>query len=126
MAGSYNDGQVWVAELVGTTVLCVLGLGGIANAVLPGTKGHGIGFLGIAFCFGWGVFLSLQFVGHISGTYHNVKHVREEETGFDLFLKLGSNIKLPFAISMQEEFARLASSSKSCFGTFLRTKQLYI
>ncbi|KAH9540132.1 hypothetical protein CY35_15G094200 [Sphagnum magellanicum] len=70
MAGSYNDGQVWVAELVGTTVLCVLGLGGIANAVLPGTKGHGIGFLGIAFCFGWGVFLSLQFVGHISGFYN--------------------------------------------------------
>jgi glycerol uptake facilitator-like aquaporin len=67
--GSYNDGQVWVAEqLVGTTVFCVLGLGGIANAVLPGTKGHGIGFLGIAFCFGWGVFLALQFMGRISGT----------------------------------------------------------
>jgi len=38
--------------------------------------------------------------------------------------KLGSNIKLPFAISMQEEFARLASSSNSCFETFLRTNQL--
>ncbi|CAK9193604.1 unnamed protein product [Sphagnum troendelagicum] len=68
--GSYNDGQVWVAELVGTTVFCVLGLGGIANAVLPGTKGHGIGFLGIAFCFGWGVFLALQFMGRISGFYN--------------------------------------------------------
>ncbi len=66
--GVYNEGQVWVAELVGTTVFCILGLGGIANAILPGTKGHGIGFLGIAFCFGWGVFLALQFMGHISGT----------------------------------------------------------
>lgn len=66
--GVYNEGQVWMAELVGTTVFCILGLGGIANAVLPGTKGHGIGFLGIAFSFAWGVFLALQFMGHISGT----------------------------------------------------------
>ncbi|CAK9222294.1 unnamed protein product, partial [Sphagnum troendelagicum] len=66
--GVYNEGQVWVAELVGTTVFCILGLGGIA--ILPGTKGHGIGFLGIAFCFGWGVFLALQFMGHISGFYN--------------------------------------------------------
>lgn len=64
----YSDGQVFAAELLGTTTMCVVGLGGIANAVLPGTKGHGIGFLGIAFCFGLGVFLPLQFVGHISGT----------------------------------------------------------
>jgi hypothetical protein len=66
--GGYSEQQVWVAELVGTTVFTFIGLGGIANAVLPGTKGHGIGFLGIAFCFGLGVFLPLQFIGHISGT----------------------------------------------------------
>lgn len=63
----YSEGQVFAAELFGTATMCVVGLGGIANAVLPGTKGHGIGFLGIAFCFGLGVFLPLQFVGHISG-----------------------------------------------------------
>lgn len=63
----YSHGHVFVAEVVGTATMCVIGLGGIANAVLPGTKGHGIGFLGIAFCFGFGVFLPLQFIGHISG-----------------------------------------------------------
>ncbi|KAG0556456.1 hypothetical protein M758_11G053400 [Ceratodon purpureus] len=63
----YSGGQVFAAELCGTAMMCVVGLGGIANAVLPGTKGHGIGFLGIAFCFGLGVFLPLQFLGHISG-----------------------------------------------------------
>lgn len=65
---AYSERQVFAAELVGTAIMCVVGLGGIANAVLPGTKGHGIGFLGIAFCFGLGVFLPLQFVGQISGT----------------------------------------------------------
>ena len=64
---TYSDAQVFSAELLGTATMCVVGLGGIANALLPGTKGHGIGFLGIAFCFGLGVFLPLQFVGHISG-----------------------------------------------------------
>ena len=65
---TYGEGQVFAAELLGTATMCAVGLGGVANAVLPGTKGHGIGFLGIAFCFGLGVFLPLQFVGHVSGT----------------------------------------------------------
>lgn len=70
----YSHGHVFVAEVVGTATMCVIGLGGIANAVLPGTKGHGIGFLGIAFCFGFGVFLPLQFIGHISGTLPPSSH----------------------------------------------------
>jgi glycerol uptake facilitator protein len=63
----YTDLQVFVVELVGTTIGVFFGLGGIANALLPGTKGHGFGLMGIGICFGWGVFVSVQALGHISG-----------------------------------------------------------
>ncbi len=65
----YNHSQVWLAEFVGTTILVLLGLGGVANGVLPGTKGHGFGILGVALSFALGIFIAQQCVGHISGTY---------------------------------------------------------
>ena len=64
----YNDSQVFLAEVVGTFLFIVIGNGGICNALLPGTKGHGIGYLGIGMNFGLAVFIPLQCVGHISRT----------------------------------------------------------
>nr|QJD39001.1 major intrinsic family protein [Zygnema circumcarinatum] len=64
MASDY--GKLFVAEFVGTFLLVLLGNGAICNTLLPGTKGHGFGFLGIAAGFAFGVFIPLQMVGHIS------------------------------------------------------------
>ncbi|CAK9874050.1 unnamed protein product, partial [Sphagnum jensenii] len=66
----YNHSQVWLAEFVGTTILVLLGLGGVANGVLPGTKGHGFGILGVALSFALGIFIAQQCVGHISGFFN--------------------------------------------------------
>lgn len=68
---AYNEVQLFIVELVGTALSVLFGLGAIANALLPGTKGHGFGFMGIAPCFGFGVFVALQAVGHVSGKWCN-------------------------------------------------------
>eukprot|EP00243_Klebsormidium_subtile_P002952 TRINITY_DN16038_c0_g1_i1.p1 TRINITY_DN16038_c0_g1~~TRINITY_DN16038_c0_g1_i1.p1 ORF type:complete len:387 (+),score=82.92 TRINITY_DN16038_c0_g1_i1:244-1404(+) len=64
---AYNEVQLFVVELVGTALSVLFGLGAVANALLPGTKGHGFGVMGIALCFGFGVFVAVQAVGHVSG-----------------------------------------------------------
>ncbi len=43
-------------EIMGTATLVLLGVGVVANALLPGTKGHGGGWLLINFGWGLGVF----------------------------------------------------------------------
>lgn len=61
----------FVAELVGTALLLLLGGGVVANVVLAGTKGHASGWLVI--CTGWGlaVTLAVYAVGTISGGHLN-------------------------------------------------------
>lgn len=66
----YNYGQIFAAELLGTAAIVFFGDGSVANAILPGTKGHGLGFMGIAFGFGWGVFVAIQCFAHISGNFN--------------------------------------------------------
>lgn len=47
---------VFISELVGTAVLITLGVGVVANVVLPKTKGNSGGWIVIAFGWGLGVF----------------------------------------------------------------------
>lgn len=63
--------EVFVAELVGTALLILLGNGVVANVVLKGTKGHDAGW--IVICAGWGfaVFVAVACVGEISGAHLN-------------------------------------------------------
>jgi glycerol uptake facilitator protein len=46
-------GQVFIAEVIGTGLLLLLGAGVVANVILPGTKGFNAGWLTINF--GWGL-----------------------------------------------------------------------
>lgn len=61
----------FVAELVGTALMIVIGNGVVANVVLPKTKGHGGGLLAI--CFGWGlaVFVAVYATASVSGAHLN-------------------------------------------------------
>lgn len=61
----------FVAELIGTSLLVVIGNGVVANVVLPKTKGHGGGLLAI--CFGWGlaVFIGVYATASVSGAHLN-------------------------------------------------------
>ena len=63
--------EVFVAELVGTALLILLGNGVVANVVLKETKGHDAGW--IVICAGWGfaVFVAVACVGKISGAHLN-------------------------------------------------------
>lgn len=57
-------------EIMGTATLVLLGVGVVANALLPGTKGHGGGWLLINFGWGLGVFAGV-FVAWGSGAHIN-------------------------------------------------------
>lgn len=61
----------FVAELLGTAMLIVIGNGVVANVVLPKTKGNGGGLLAI--CFGWGlaVFVGVYTTASVSGAHLN-------------------------------------------------------
>ena len=59
----------FVAELVGTAILIVFGDGVVANVVLKGTKGHGGGWIVIAFGWGMGVFVAVFTVAAYSGAH---------------------------------------------------------
>ena len=52
-------GSIFLAELVGTAVLILLGCGVVANVVLKGTKGNGGGWLLINFGWGFAVFIGV-------------------------------------------------------------------
>eukprot|EP01023_Acetabularia_acetabulum_P008001 TRINITY_DN13489_c0_g2_i1.p1 TRINITY_DN13489_c0_g2~~TRINITY_DN13489_c0_g2_i1.p1 ORF type:complete len:459 (-),score=72.38 TRINITY_DN13489_c0_g2_i1:175-1551(-) len=53
-------------ECMGTFMAIYLGETIIANEILPGTKGHELGFGWVAFGFGMAFFLAIQFFGYIS------------------------------------------------------------
>ncbi|TDO26950.1 MIP/aquaporin family protein [Sediminibacterium goheungense] len=63
--------SIFLAELIGTAVLIIIGNGVVANVVLPKTKGHGGGLLAI--CFGWAlaVFIAVYMTGSVSGAHLN-------------------------------------------------------
>ncbi len=63
--------QNYVAELVGTAMLVLLGNGVVANVVLRRTKGHASGWIVIATGWGLAVAMSVYAVGRISGAHIN-------------------------------------------------------
>jgi len=61
----------FVAELIGTTIVVVLGNGVVANVLLRQTKGHGSGWIVITFGWGMGVFVGVFCVSKYSGAHLN-------------------------------------------------------
>jgi glycerol uptake facilitator protein len=65
------DLQHFVAELIGTAILIVLGNGVVANVVLNKTKGSGSGWIVITFGWGMAVFVAVFCVTRYSGAHLN-------------------------------------------------------
>ena len=63
--------QAFVAELVGTMILVILGDGVVANVVLRRTKGNQGGWIVITTGWGLAVALAVYCVGRISGAHLN-------------------------------------------------------
>ena len=61
----------FLAELIGTAILIVLGNGVVANVVLQKTKGHGSGWIVIAWGWGLAVFVGVFCVAKYSGAHLN-------------------------------------------------------
>lgn len=61
----------FVAEIVGTALLILLGDGVVANVVLPRTNGHGGGWIVITFGWAMAVFVAVFAVAGISGAHLN-------------------------------------------------------
>ncbi len=61
----------FVAEIVGTALLLLLGDGVVANVVLKGTKGANSGWIVITLGWGMAVFLAVFVVGAFSGAHIN-------------------------------------------------------
>jgi glycerol uptake facilitator protein len=65
-----NLGVLFLAELVGTAMLVLLGCGVVANVALTKTKGFGGGFLLVNFGWGFAVFAGV-IVAYASGAHIN-------------------------------------------------------
>ena len=63
--------STFVAEIVGTAVLILLGNGVVANVLLKRTKGEGSGWLVITTAWGVAVFVAVAMVAPISGAHIN-------------------------------------------------------
>jgi len=63
--------STFVAEMVGTAVLILLGNGVVANVLLKRTKGEGSGWLVITTAWGAAVFVAVAIVAPISGAHIN-------------------------------------------------------
>lgn len=61
----------FIAELLGTLLLVLLGNGVVANVVLARTKGHGAGWIVITFGWGMAVFVGVFCTGTFSGAHLN-------------------------------------------------------
>lgn len=61
----------FIAEIVGTAVLILLGNGVVANVLLSGTKGHASGWIVITFGWGMAVFVAVFAVAAFSGAHIN-------------------------------------------------------
>ncbi len=63
--------DIFVAEVIGTALLVLLGDGVVANVVLKGTKGNNGGWLLITTGWGLAVALAVYSVGRVSGAHLN-------------------------------------------------------
>ncbi len=61
----------FIAEIIGTALLLLLGNGVVANAVLSNTKGNGSGWIVITFGWGMAVFVGVFAVAPFSGAHIN-------------------------------------------------------
>ena len=61
----------FVAEIIGTAILIILGGGVVANVVLKNTKGNNSGWIVITFGWGLGVFVAVFIVSRFSGAHIN-------------------------------------------------------
>lgn len=61
----------FIAELIGTALLLLLGSGVVANVILSETKGHGSGWIVISAGWGMAVFIAVACVGPHSGAHIN-------------------------------------------------------
>lgn len=61
----------FMAELIGTALLLLLGVGVVANVVLTGTKGNNSGWIVITAGWGMAVFVAVACVGQYSGAHIN-------------------------------------------------------
>lgn len=97
----------YVAELIGTMVLVLLGCG---SAVFAGgvadTVGAGVGTIGVAMAFGLSVIAMAYTIGNISGCHINPAITlgvwvgrHENETGFDVYAVSGCRRHYRFADS---------------------------
>lgn len=60
-----------VAEFIGTGILILLGVGVVANVILPGTKGNGGGLMAITTAWALAVFCGVVVSGPYSGAHLN-------------------------------------------------------
>jgi glycerol uptake facilitator protein len=63
--------STFIAEIVGTAILILLGNGVVANVLLKDTKGEGSGWLVITTAWGAAVFVAVAIVAPISGAHIN-------------------------------------------------------
>jgi glycerol uptake facilitator protein len=70
-SGESMNIQPFLAELIGTAILIVLGDGVVANVLLSRTKGNGSGWIVIAFGWGMAVFVGVFCVAKYSGGHLN-------------------------------------------------------
>ncbi len=61
----------FIAELVGTMLLILLGLGVVANVVLDKTKGNGAGVVLVTLAWGFSVYVGVVVAGPYSGAHLN-------------------------------------------------------
>jgi glycerol uptake facilitator protein len=61
----------FLAELIGTTILVLLGNGVVANVLLHRTKGHGAGWIVVTFGWGMAVFVAVFCVKQYSSAHLN-------------------------------------------------------
>ena len=61
----------YIAEVLGTMLLILLGNGVVANVVLKDTKGHSGGWIVISMGWGLGVFVGVTVAGPVSGAHIN-------------------------------------------------------
>lgn len=61
----------YIAELLGTMLLVLLGNGAVANVVLKNTKGHNSGWIVISIGWGLAVFVAVAVAGPVSGAHIN-------------------------------------------------------
>jgi glycerol uptake facilitator protein len=66
-----NDMTEFIAEIIGTMLLILLGGGVVANVVLKQTKGHNSGWIVITFGWGFAVFVAVAVTGPFSGAHIN-------------------------------------------------------